>query len=97
VSLDRNFHCLTSTNELIIDGGLVQYLLNAKDRNLMKEYTGREDEENVRSYWMALWKRENTGYLKRSHTVENPLWAPSETKRVTVDDRKLDHCWLSAR
>jgi hypothetical protein len=61
--LERNFHRLTSTNQFIIDGGLVQYLLNAKDTNLKKRYKGREDEEeDVRSYWMALWKREDTGY-----------------------------------
>jgi len=62
-SLGRTFHCLDTRNQFIIDGGLVQYLLNAKDRNLKKRYKVREDEEDdVRSYWMALWKQEDTGY-----------------------------------
>jgi hypothetical protein len=51
---------------------------------LKKRYKGREDEEeDVRNYWMALWKQEDTEYCKRSPTVENSLWTRRKAKQLT--------------
>lgn len=68
ISLGQTFHSLSHQHtNTFINGGLVQYLLNAKDRKLKKRYKVREDDEEVQNYWMTLWKREDTGNWKRKH------------------------------